>query len=254
MNTNFKGFAHFLMVLVLASIAFVGIGYYAYKNGYMKLNSSNKLSQECGVCGRQGLHNPDGKQCTPGLECISSDSEVAISGNLCVKPGNSLKKCLDYLSQKSTSWKTYRNEDGEFSFNYPHDAGLFENKIGATVIIPGDKPVGESMSNSFINLTFETVQKDLQSIEGIARLNYMQVNPETSEIISKLRNTEVNGHNGYMYKVRDKIVFGFDTTYTYLESPSKQNYVVIVSSLEDNDKLGYQKLHDQILSTFKFSD
>ena len=216
MNTNFKGFAHFLLVLLLAFIVVGGIGYYAYKNGQVKLISFQKQTV-----------SP-----TPTSDETASQ---APTGDL-------------------ANWKTYRNEDGEFSFNYPHDAGLFENKIGATVIIPGDKPVGESMSNSFINLTFETVQKDLQSIEGIARLNYMQVNPETSEIISKLRNTEVNGHNGYMYKVRDKIVFGFDTTYTYLESPSKQNYVVIVSSLEDNDKLGYQKLHDQILSTFKFSD
>src|SRR3989344_4320216 len=39
---NQKGFAHFFLILTLTLIAVVGIGYYAYKNGQIKLTPSKE--------------------------------------------------------------------------------------------------------------------------------------------------------------------------------------------------------------------
>src|SRR3990172_3636862 len=44
MNENQKGFTHLFLILALALIAVVGIGYYAYKNGQIKIPSSQKLT------------------------------------------------------------------------------------------------------------------------------------------------------------------------------------------------------------------
>ncbi|MBI4065139.1 hypothetical protein HY409_02120 [Candidatus Gottesmanbacteria bacterium] len=51
-------------------------------------------SQECEVCGPKGLHNVEGKTCTLGLECKSSDNGVVNSVSFCVKPRESIQKCL----------------------------------------------------------------------------------------------------------------------------------------------------------------
>src|SRR3989344_8868013 len=39
-----RGFAHFFLILALALIAVVGIGYYAYKNGQIRLTPPQDLS------------------------------------------------------------------------------------------------------------------------------------------------------------------------------------------------------------------
>lgn len=67
-----------------------------------KFLDESEYSQECGVCGPKGLHNPDGLVCAPGLECsdrpFKNDSGETVSLGpdefLCVKPGDSIKKCL----------------------------------------------------------------------------------------------------------------------------------------------------------------
>lgn len=54
----------------------------------------SSYSQECGVCGLKGLHNVEGKTCAPGLECKNSDGGMVSSVSFCVKPGESIEKCL----------------------------------------------------------------------------------------------------------------------------------------------------------------
>ena len=69
-NRNSKGFAHFLLLLLVVIFAFGGIGYYAYKNGQIKLPSQKSLktltptpleSQFCG--GIAGISCPEGYTC-----------------------------------------------------------------------------------------------------------------------------------------------------------------------------------------------
>ncbi len=52
------------------------------------------ISQECGVCGPKGIHNLEGKSCASGLECKNSDGNIASSVSFCVKPRESISKCL----------------------------------------------------------------------------------------------------------------------------------------------------------------
>lgn len=53
------------------------------------------ISQECGVCGSEGMHNLEGRQCAQGLECKNQSQGVASSVYFCVKPGESIKNCLE---------------------------------------------------------------------------------------------------------------------------------------------------------------
>lgn len=55
----------------------------------------NSYSQECGGCGPKGLHNLEGKVCTPGLECTNSSQGITSSVSFCVKHGESIEKCMD---------------------------------------------------------------------------------------------------------------------------------------------------------------
>ena len=43
MRQNLRGFVHLFVPLILALIVFAGIGYYAYKNGQIKLTSQNNI-------------------------------------------------------------------------------------------------------------------------------------------------------------------------------------------------------------------
>lgn len=57
-------------------------------------NSSSPLSSECDVCGPQSaIHNPDGRQCAPGLECTNQSPGIFSSVYFCIKPGDSIQKC-----------------------------------------------------------------------------------------------------------------------------------------------------------------
>lgn len=95
-----KGFAHLILLIVIVLFAFGG--YLLYTKGLLtqrlpitQQESSQIISQECGACGAQGLHNPDGAQCAEGLECRSGDNGgLSISGSICVKPNQTIKDCL----------------------------------------------------------------------------------------------------------------------------------------------------------------
>lgn len=65
--------------------------------------SSNVVSQECGVCGpKSPVHNIYGRQCAKGLECKNIGADVVSSVYYCVKPGNSIKTCLENIEKKES--------------------------------------------------------------------------------------------------------------------------------------------------------
>ncbi len=156
---------------------------------------------------------------------------------------------------ETANWKTYVNEDNKFSFKYPVNAGVTKSKVGATIVIPGDKPMFETMESGFINITFESLPIDIPRnnlpLNELVENEFNSIKPENAEILSESTEITLNGYRGYTYSSRDKIAFGFDTKYIYLES-NNNDYVIIVITFDDPDNLGYEKTIDQILSTFKF--
>lgn len=57
---------------------------------FLDQESDNSVSQECGVCGAQGIHNVNGAVCTPGLICKKG---ITTSLSYCVKQDSSTEIC-----------------------------------------------------------------------------------------------------------------------------------------------------------------
>ena len=80
MNKSSKGFAHLFVIIILALVTVAGIGYYAYKNGQVRLTP------------QQAQPSP-----TPTTDQVANQ---VTNGDL-------------------ANWKTYRNTKYAFSFEYP---------------------------------------------------------------------------------------------------------------------------------------
>ncbi|MBI3379330.1 hypothetical protein HY029_01085 [Candidatus Gottesmanbacteria bacterium] len=57
---------------------------------FLNQKSENLVSQECGVCGQQGIHNVNGTVCAPGLICKKG---LTTSLSYCVKQDASTENC-----------------------------------------------------------------------------------------------------------------------------------------------------------------
>lgn len=153
---------------------------------------------------------------------------------------------------ESVNWKSYTDQKSSFSFKYPPNAALMDGKIGATVVLPGDKPVAEEINSSFINLTFESIDLKGKSLVDYVKDQKSRLLQYKKRIDKDITSISINGLDGYSYTSTDTVAFGFTTKHIYLESSDKKSNIYIGDTHVDVNNLGYQNIIDQILGTFKF--
>lgn len=157
---------------------------------------------------------------------------------------------------ETVNWKTYTNTKYKYGFKYPQDISLEEkanNSVLLTKVGPTQKEATEFYDG--INLQFFPGKLENQTFDEFAKSSFASEKKSSEEdpggvkIVRSLEATVINGLNGYTFTIR-----GLGTFKTiYLQSPfTKDLFIKIVDGTNDPTGKGFQKIVDQILSTFRF--
>lgn len=231
MNKYQKGFTPIIIALIVLILAGIGgVSYYLM----------TKESQEQIFCTMDAKICPDG-------------SAVGRTG-----PNCEFAACPEVKMDETADWKTYTNEEFGYTIKYPNDWTYRE--YPATQTGAGFRPINQpdEVQYEFINIDarrgaemddnmlFSDYVKEaaIKEIQNFEKLNSIE------EIIT---DTGIKGYTTtwIYYSMRDnKKDISLPITYfDYRKTIESVKYMTIQSSLENKD---YQKIYEQMLSTFNF--
>jgi hypothetical protein len=165
----------------------------------------------------------------------------------------------------TVDWKTYRNTEYGFEFNYPGNWYIFINpdfikdgdivyaqtsskeiSLGGSVPEGWKEGIDYVTSGQIFSVSREDYLEPEFSINGVrAYINKRYSNPE----LMYLKEIKINGLGGWQFAFKNEIGEGEPTAVFYKDGIIYS--ISYISSLSDKEENGY-KLFNQILSTFKF--
>ena len=160
------------------------------------------------------------------------------------------------VADPTADWNTYQKEGIAFTFKYPRNVTLWgreENIIKLSLWGPTQKSDTEFYDGLSLAISLpETLGgKSLKEVVGTAHSEY-----KVGEFIEEVGNIEemvINGLDGFAFSL--KYIGNQTIRDMYFQSSSQPaTYVQIVDATNDPTGQGFDKIVDQILSTFKFLD
>lgn len=227
-NRLTSGFAHLIVVILIVIIGIGALGYFAYKNGQVKISTETTSS------------SPTSQQ------------------NPSLSPTRIVVQKTTLTSDPTANWKTYNDSNNQFSFKYPANI----NKGGVGVVsgpFTGTSSIVESFSDPttvregtdahFDGFTIYTVSNmKVSNFEKYIdnEIATMKASPfaDTGKVLTK-NALNLNGVKGY------SVEFSSSTKYYYLLSEDEK-VLIEISRIFTNQS--FATTFDQILSTFKFLD
>jgi len=172
-------------------------------------------------------------------------------------PPFSISPTLSPITDPTANWKTYKNEEFGFEVRYPAD--IFEVQTGQRSlggIFVNIKEINhlsaatEGMSSSVsITASMEEGITDLDAyLEKIKSENVFLSETTRGDLISNLQKTIFNGYDAYQFNES----IGISTVEQKILLKSGVAFQ-ISKSLTGTKLVPEGKIHDQILSTFKFT-
>lgn len=150
---------------------------------------------------------------------------------------------------ETLSWKTFVYSSNNFSFKYPDNVSPHELKDQYTDVVLGFKypgsPDGCELCDGY-NLSFKLGSLNQQSLKQVTEKKLKEI--ESYGTITKpLAAVNIGNYSGFTFSYTVQV----GTTNIYLLD-GKGNYIEISKSLDDPQNRGYEKIIEQIISTFKF--
>ena len=211
-----KGAAHLILILALSLLLIAGIGYYAYKNGQIKINSSGK-------------NNSDGVS-------TSDDGLPSYSENYY---GTFINPYHNYSIKLSEGWSAYisNTETGVSSVAYVNYTGYNDYEGGFRI----------GTENLYKYLSFKKNAEEWRNY-------YMSSTAELGNFRPQVINEEVynsEGRSGLKYKISYLMDNKKGEAY-WIFLPLSDDKLLYIKYGSTNPEL--LKKFDQILSTFQFTN
>ena len=213
--TNQKGFAHFLVLVIVLAVILAGGWFYARYN-IPKSDSPDKYYvaniKRCPLifytCPEEYQHFTDNKGC--GCEMSSPTTYEA----------------------EVSDWNTYRNEEYGFSFRYPENIYQVDDRANL-----------ESPPKVFL-----TLDPNESTPRGISILEDTSMDQQVNEM------KEVLVQNDNLIKETKTKVGGVDGVLLHYRDPLLETETTIVFVEHNQYAYRFDWIEDQILSTFEFTN
>ena len=144
-------------------------------------------------------------------------------------------------------WQTYTSEDGCFSFKYPKEVEFKMQGDLAHLSIWGPSQKQDTEFYDGLSLGFLPIGAINMSLSDYVD-SKIEESKQTGEIIQDKIGVTVNGISGFTYTVAGMGTF----ENIYMQSEDGSCGVEITNSTIDPTNQGYEKVVDDILSTFEF--
>jgi hypothetical protein len=211
-----KGIAHLLLLVIVIVAAMGGIGYYAYQNGRIRINQQKPVN--------------DIKESSP-------------------TPTSSLNAEELETKELATGEIQVTNTLGNFEVTAPNNYTLSGDAKNFTLSFngPGSSRPGP---NDFAKIQFRIFSQEEKTLEEQVRKDYAssQMNEGGKVNYNDIKDFSLGGSRGYSYSCPFLVLQ--NCIYLPLD---KNNYLLILTSFEDESSSGYKKEIETILSTFKLT-
>ncbi len=148
----------------------------------------------------------------------------------------------------TTNWKRYTSSNLGFSIKYPAEVTLEEKDNLVLVSFWGPTQKANTEFYDGINLSFTSGSLKDKTLKEFADSGVEQTKLNGGVIVKPLLPFVLNGISGYAYQGGSQGRF----TRIYLTSGRNQYFMISDGTVDPTEK-GFQKITDQILSTFKFT-
>ena len=220
MNRNQKGFAHLFLILVLVLITVVGIGYYAYKNGQIKINQP-------------------------------TEKTIEISNLPPTQPPTLTINDLQTLELPTGDIKI-TNPIGNFEIVVPATYTLTGDVNNFGLIFPSPDSGDPDLPTIPTSIGLKIRKLEQKSLQDQVKEEYSstKINEGETPNYNDIKSITLGGVNGFSYPcpflVQQECIF--------LPLDEAKFLFVLITNYSDENRGGYGKEIDQILSTFKFLD
>lgn len=152
-------------------------------------------------------------------------------------------------SAATANWKTYTSSQFGLSFSYPNGVMVTESQYGLFLKFRGPNQGEGGLEDGFhIELSKKPLEIPLEKIVDKDAAEPKQY----GQLIDGPSQTDLGKNRAYRFRAQGDSGYTYDSIYI----PNGSSYWYVETTVEDyynNNKSQYQKVVDQILSTFKFT-
>jgi len=216
--------------------------YKEFKNNYVKLRFT-----EQSICGPE---ESEFIECSEFTKTIKSLEQKVAKIIGIVPNGDTIivGSLIVLREQFYGDWKTYTNEEYGYEIKYPATFKVNENVLENVSIGSEAVPyIGINIYQGKTNMDFESVVQEILENEYGTSLDMSKI---------KFTQKEIQGIMSIEASFK-QVIGGYDGTVTWDYIPKNQKVyrIALLSDASINgETVPYETLHDQILSTFKFTE